>query len=66
MFFGLSEACIVNLIDFFLYFKVFAYVGFMVAVVWIYSVANEVVNILQVKKHIPSRFFSWLSLTSYN
>nr|XP_022342297.1 mitochondrial sodium/calcium exchanger protein-like [Crassostrea virginica] len=29
------------------YHPVFAYVGFMVAVVWIYSVANEVVNILQ-------------------
>lgn len=29
------------------YHPLFAYVGFVVAVVWIYSVANEVVNILQ-------------------
>jgi hypothetical protein len=29
-------------------FQAFSYLGFVVAVVWIYSIANEIVNILQV------------------
>lgn len=29
-------------------FQGFAYLGFIVAVIWIYSIANEIVNILQV------------------
>ena len=28
--------------------QVFAWLGFGVAVVWIYSIANEIVNVLQV------------------
>ena len=28
--------------------QVYAWVGFAVAVVWIYSIANEIVNLLQV------------------
>ena len=35
--------------------KAFAYLGFLVAVVWIYSVANEIVNILQVS--VQAGFF---------
>ena len=28
--------------------QAFAYLGFLIAVIWIYSIANEIVNILQV------------------
>ena len=37
-------------IGFFVFFfsQIFAWVGFAVAVVWIYSIANEIVNLLQV------------------
>lgn len=31
-----------------LFWQIFAWVGFAVAVVWIYSIANEIVNLLQV------------------
>ena len=34
--------------DISLFFQAFSYVGFVVAVLWIYSTANEIVNILQV------------------
>lgn len=30
-------------------FQLFAYLAFMVSVIWIYTTANEIVNLLQVK-----------------
>ena len=35
-----------------LFLQVFAYLGFVVAVLWIYSIANEIVNLLQVSYNI--------------
>ena len=32
-------------------FQLFAYLAFVVSVIWIYTTANEIVNLLQVKLH---------------
>lgn len=32
----------------FLFFQIFAYFGFAVSIVWIYTIANEIVNLLTV------------------
>ena len=32
--------------------QLFAYLGFVVSVLWIYSIANEIVNLLQVSYNI--------------
>ena len=42
--------------------KVFAYVSFLVSVIWIYSVANEIVDILQVCKHVHKNSNAFFNL----
>ena len=43
-----SSFKLLNFMPAVIFLQVFAWVGFAVAVVWIYSIANEIVNLLQV------------------
>lgn len=40
--------------------QVFAWLGFGVAVAWIYSIANEIVNVLQVRY-----MYNWIAIHIY-
>ena len=39
-----------------LFLQLFAYLGFVVSVLWIYSIANEIVNLLQVSFNVYEEF----------